>query len=69
MLSSQAYQGLTDAKSWSRLGTKCYGFVPLRLDAGVRFSDLFHGDDERVPLDGFRWGVKVLYEAVRDFCC
>ena len=60
--------GFTDAKSWSRLGTKCYGFVPLKLDAGVRFGDLFHGDDERVPLDGFRWGVKVLYEAVRDFC-
>jgi acetylornithine deacetylase/succinyl-diaminopimelate desuccinylase-like protein len=60
--------GFTDAKSWSRLGTKCYGFVPLRLAAGVRFADLFHGDDERVPVDGVRWGVRVLYEAVRDFC-
>jgi acetylornithine deacetylase/succinyl-diaminopimelate desuccinylase-like protein len=60
--------GFTDAKSWSRLGTRCYGFMPLKFpDDGTKFGDLFHGHDERIPVDGFKWGVNVLYEVVRDF--
>ncbi len=61
--------GFTDAKSWSRLGTRCYGFTPLRFpDDGTRFADLFHGHDERIPVDGLKWGVRVLYDVVRAFC-
>jgi acetylornithine deacetylase/succinyl-diaminopimelate desuccinylase-like protein len=60
--------GFTDAKSWSRLGTRCYGFVPVRFpDDGTRFADLFHGHDERVPVDGVKWGTRVLYDVVRAF--
>jgi acetylornithine deacetylase/succinyl-diaminopimelate desuccinylase-like protein len=60
--------GFTDAKSWSRLGTRSYGFMPLRFpDDGTRFADLFHGHDERIPVDGLVWGVQVLYDVVRAF--
>ncbi|MGZ3442649.1 MAG: M20/M25/M40 family metallo-hydrolase, partial [Polyangia bacterium] len=60
--------GFTDAKSWSRLGTRCYGFMPVRFpDDGVKFADLFHGHDERIPVEGLRWGVAVLYDVVRAF--
>jgi acetylornithine deacetylase/succinyl-diaminopimelate desuccinylase-like protein len=60
--------GFTDAKSWSRLGTRCYGFMPVRFpDDGTRFADLFHGHDERIPVDGLKWGCDVLYDVVRDF--
>ena len=60
--------GFTDAKSWSRLGTKCYGFMPVRFpDDGVRFGDLFHGHDERIPVEGLKWGTDLLYEVVRAF--
>jgi len=60
--------GFTDAKQWSRLGAKCYGFMPTRFpDDGTRFSDLFHGHDERIPVDGLAWGVEVLYEVVKRF--
>ena len=49
--------GFTDAKSWSRLGTRCYGFMPLRFpDDGVKFADLFHGHDERIPVEGLTLG-------------
>jgi acetylornithine deacetylase/succinyl-diaminopimelate desuccinylase-like protein len=62
--------GFTDAKSWSRLGTRCYGFMPLRFpDDGTRFADLFHGHNERIPVDRLKWGVNVLYEVVKAFCC
>jgi acetylornithine deacetylase/succinyl-diaminopimelate desuccinylase-like protein len=61
--------GFTDAKYWSQLGTACYGFSPLRLEPsdGV-FADLFHGDDERVPVAGFKAGLRMLADAVARFC-
>ena len=52
--------GGTDAKSFSRLGMRCFGFSPLRLPADLDFSGMFHGVDERVPLDSLKFGVRVL---------
>lgn len=56
--------GFTDAKAWSRLGAKCWGFSPVRLPSGSNFSAMFHGNDERIPVDGFRWGLRALYDLV-----
>jgi len=59
----------TDAKSTMlRLGVPTYGFSPLRLDRAERFLERFHGVDERVSLDALRFGLPVLYDAVRRFC-
>ena len=55
-----ALSGGTDAKSFSRLGMRCFGFAPLRLPSDLDFSGMFHGVDERVPLDALRFGVRVL---------
>jgi acetylornithine deacetylase/succinyl-diaminopimelate desuccinylase-like protein len=52
--------GGTDAKSFSRVGMRCFGFSPLRLPPDLDFVGMFHGVDERVPLDGLRFGVRVL---------
>ena len=52
--------GGTDAKSFSRLGIRCFGFAPLRLPADLDFFGMFHGVDERVPIDALRFGVRVL---------
>jgi acetylornithine deacetylase/succinyl-diaminopimelate desuccinylase-like protein len=52
--------GGTDAKSFSRLGMRCFGFAPLRLSPDLDFSGMFHGIDERVPVDGLRFGTRVL---------
>jgi acetylornithine deacetylase/succinyl-diaminopimelate desuccinylase-like protein len=52
--------GGTDAKSFSTLGMRCFGFSPLRLPADLDFSGMFHGIDERVPLDALDFGVRVL---------
>ena len=51
--------GGTDAKSFSRLGMRCFGFSPLKLPSDLDFFGMFHGIDERVPLDGLRFGVRV----------
>jgi acetylornithine deacetylase/succinyl-diaminopimelate desuccinylase-like protein len=52
--------GGTDAKSFSTLGMRCFGFSPLRLPADLDFTGMFHGVDERVPLDALRFGTRVL---------
>jgi acetylornithine deacetylase/succinyl-diaminopimelate desuccinylase-like protein len=52
--------GGTDAKSFARLGIRCFGFSPLLLPADLDFSGMFHGVDERVPVESLRFGVRVL---------
>ena len=52
--------GGTDAKSFFKLGMRCYGFVPLRLPPDLDFASLFHGIDERVPIDALEFGTRVL---------
>ncbi len=52
--------GGTDQKSFSLLGIRGFGFAPLRLPADLDFSGMFHGVDERVPLESLKFGVRVL---------
>ena len=56
--------GFTDAKAWSSLGSTCIGFSPVKLGPDDAFASLFHGVDERIPVDGFRFGVRALLEVV-----
>jgi acetylornithine deacetylase/succinyl-diaminopimelate desuccinylase-like protein len=50
----------TDAKAFSLLGIRGFGFSPLRLPPGIDFAGMFHGVDERVPVEGLRFGARVL---------
>jgi acetylornithine deacetylase/succinyl-diaminopimelate desuccinylase-like protein len=52
--------GGTDLKAFSRLGIRGFGFSPLKLPPDLDFSGMFHGIDERVPVDSLRFGVQVL---------
>jgi acetylornithine deacetylase/succinyl-diaminopimelate desuccinylase-like protein len=52
--------GGTDAKHFNTLGLRSYGFTPLRLPADLDFTALFHGVDERVPVDALTFGARVL---------
>lgn len=55
----------TDAKSFQRLGIRTFGFAPLRLPAGLDFAALFHGVDERVPVEALEFGTRVLDRFLR----
>ncbi|WP_329137911.1 M20/M25/M40 family metallo-hydrolase [Streptomyces sp. NBC_01476] len=57
--------GGTDAKQFSRLGITGYGFSPLKLPPGFDYQALFHGVDERVPVDALHFGVRVLDRFMR----
>jgi acetylornithine deacetylase/succinyl-diaminopimelate desuccinylase-like protein len=52
--------GGTDAKAWDRLGVRCFGFSPLKLPPDLDFTALFHGVDERVPVDALEFSARVL---------
>jgi acetylornithine deacetylase/succinyl-diaminopimelate desuccinylase-like protein len=52
--------GGTDNKALSNLGITGYGFAPLRLPADLDFAPMFHGIDERVPVDALEFGARVL---------
>lgn len=52
--------GGTDAKAFAPLGIDCYGFAPLYVPKGYELQRMAHGVDERVPVEGLRFGVNVL---------
>ncbi len=52
--------GGTDAKSFQSLGIRNFGFAPLKLPPDLDFTALFHGVDERVPVESLEFGVRVL---------
>lgn len=52
--------GGTDAKSFDDLGIRGFGFAPLKLPPELDFAGMFHGVDERVPVEGLKFGVRVL---------
>jgi acetylornithine deacetylase/succinyl-diaminopimelate desuccinylase-like protein len=52
--------GGTDAKAFAQLGIDCFGFAPLLLPEGFDYRAMAHGVDERVPVEGLRFGARVL---------
>ena len=59
--------GFTDAKGFTRLGARWYGFAPVKLPPEIRFADLFHGHNERIPVEGLAWGTEVLSDVLVRF--
>jgi len=58
--------GGTDNKALSALGIVGYGFSPLKLPPDLDFMALFHGVDERVPIDSLKFGVRTLDSFLRN---
>ncbi len=61
--------GYTDAGHLQKLGIQCYGFTPLKLAPQDDFSLLYHGHNERVPVEGFLWGYRIFSDLIKEFCC
>lgn len=59
--------GGTDNKALSKLGITGYGFAPLKLPADFDFPAMFHGVDERVPLDALVFGRRVLTDLLLNY--
>ena len=62
--------GFTDARAFHKLGAKYYGFAPIRFrpEQKLSFTEMYHGNNERCPVDGFHWGLRLLFDSVKRFC-
>lgn len=63
--------GSTDSYFYSQNPKRkpvCLGFTPVRFPPDIKFGKIFHGVNERVPVEGFKWGVRVLGEVVFELC-
>ncbi len=63
--------GGTDLMYYSKHPTKhpiCLGFTPVQMPPDMKFGALFHGTNERIPVDGFKWGTAVLAEVACNLC-
>lgn len=60
--------GGTDGRHLAPRGLKYYGYSPIRLPAELKFMQLVHGHDERIPLAEYREGVSVFARTILDFC-
>lgn len=58
--------GFTDSHFFRDLGIVCYGFSPFMIPASD-FSGV-HGNDERIPVDSFKSGTRLLYRIIRNLC-
>lgn len=61
------FSGGTDNKALKKLGITGYGFAPLRLPADLDFPGMFHGVDERIPLDALLFGRQVLGDLLLNY--
>jgi acetylornithine deacetylase/succinyl-diaminopimelate desuccinylase-like protein len=59
--------GATDSKFYAQLGAICYGFAPVRLDPKMPFGSLYHANDERMPIAGLLWGLRLYTDVVLTF--
>lgn len=55
----------TDNKALSRIGIDGYGFVPMQLPSDYNFVSMFHGVDERIPVEALSFGRRVLTDLLR----
>jgi len=60
--------GGTDSRFFRKLGSKCYGFHPVRPD--IPYGEMLksiHGIDERISIENLVFGTSVLYNVVERF--
>ncbi len=56
--------GVTDARFFARLGIQTYGFLPMQLPADLRFIELIHAADERVPAATLEFGAGAISRVI-----
>jgi acetylornithine deacetylase/succinyl-diaminopimelate desuccinylase-like protein len=59
--------GITDGRIFGQLGIQHYGFLPLRLPKELRFTELIHAADERVPVAALDFGTAAIGTALERY--
>jgi acetylornithine deacetylase/succinyl-diaminopimelate desuccinylase-like protein len=59
--------GVTDGRFFSQLGIQTYGFLPMQLPAEMRFLELIHAQDERLPVEAVEFGTRAIERVLERF--
>jgi acetylornithine deacetylase/succinyl-diaminopimelate desuccinylase-like protein len=59
--------GVTDGRFFSRLGIQTYGFLPMQIPAEMRFMELIHAEDERLPVEAVEFGTSAIERVLERF--
>jgi acetylornithine deacetylase/succinyl-diaminopimelate desuccinylase-like protein len=51
---------VSDARFFARLGIQTYGFLPMQLPPEMRFMELVHAEDERIPVASMEFGTAAV---------
>jgi acetylornithine deacetylase/succinyl-diaminopimelate desuccinylase-like protein len=54
------FPAVTDGRFFARLGIQTYGYLPMQLPAEMRFMELIHGANERIPLGALEFGTRAI---------
>jgi acetylornithine deacetylase/succinyl-diaminopimelate desuccinylase-like protein len=58
---------VTDARHFGRLGIQGYGFTPMQLPAELRFTELIHAADERIPAGAAAFGADAVFRVLERY--
>jgi acetylornithine deacetylase/succinyl-diaminopimelate desuccinylase-like protein len=58
---------MTDARHFGRLGIQGYGFTPMQLPPDLRFSELIHAADERIPAGAVEFGADAYFRVLERY--
>jgi acetylornithine deacetylase/succinyl-diaminopimelate desuccinylase-like protein len=61
------FPAVTDGRFFARLGIQTYGFLPMQLPEDMRFMDLIHAQDERIPVDAMEFGTRAMRRLLERF--
>jgi acetylornithine deacetylase/succinyl-diaminopimelate desuccinylase-like protein len=61
------FPGTTDGRYFSRLGIQTYGFTPMQFPPSLRFWELAHAADERIPVESLTFGTDAIYKLLQRF--
>jgi acetylornithine deacetylase/succinyl-diaminopimelate desuccinylase-like protein len=61
------FPAITDGRHFARLGIQSYGFLPMQLPSEMRFMDLIHAADERIPADAVRFGSDAVFRVLERY--
>lgn len=58
---------VTDGRFFARLGLQTYGFLPMQLPEEMRFTELIHAENERIPVDTLEFGTRAIRRLLERF--
>jgi acetylornithine deacetylase/succinyl-diaminopimelate desuccinylase-like protein len=58
---------VSDARFFAKLGIQTYGFLPMQLPQEMRFMDLIHAEDERIPVESVEFGTSAIRRLLERF--